>query len=157
MGSMATDIADALAAGISAYTFSAPYQSVQAVRRYVPDDDSTDVRSLKISVVPGPVQTEKTSRAQDLFTHDVAIVVVKGVDGSNAAIDALMKLCEEIIDAVRSGLLDMPTLPENALYFASSMETTFDRDSLNNHRLFMAQLMVTFRVPRPFVAAPTGA
>lgn len=156
MASMAAQIADALAAGLSAYTFSAPYQHIAAVRRYVPDYEGSQLRELQVSVVPGPIEAEKVSRGQDLFTHEIAVVVAKHVDGTNGDIDQLTFLGEEIVDAIRSGVLDMPTMPVNALYFASTMQVHFDRDSLTDRRVFMGHIAVTYRVPRPHVAAPTG-
>jgi len=153
--SIGIEISDALAAGISSYEFSAPYASVNADRRYVPDDDGTAVRSLQVSVVPGPVETERSSRGQDLFTHEIMVVIAKSVDGSNAEVDALTNLAEEIVDAIRSDLLVMPTMPANAKYFGAAMQTTFDRDSLMDRRVFLAQINVTYRVPRDHLT-PTG-
>lgn len=155
MSATAIEICDALAAGITAKAFSSPYASVTAVRRYVPDYEGTDLKNLKISVVPGGVETERSARGQDLFTHEILVVLAKLVDGSNTQIDALTKLAEEILDAIRSDLLTMPTMPANARYFGAMMQTSFDRDSLTDRRVFLAQISVTYRVPRDHVA-PTG-
>ena len=157
MASLASQIADALAAGISAHTFSPPFQHVNAARLYVPDYEGVDLRTLKVSVVPGTIDTEKVSRGQDLFTHELAVVIAKHVDGTNAEIDQLCLLGEEIIDAIRSDTLDTPTMPASALYFASNMQVHFDRDALADRRVFMGHIFVTYRVPRPHVDAPTGA
>jgi hypothetical protein len=153
--SVAIEISDALAAGISAYEFSAPYASVDAVRRYLPDYEGPQLRTLQVSVVPGPVETERSSRGQDLFTHEIMVVIAKSVDGSNSDIDELTNLAEEMVDAIRSNLLVMPTMPENAKYFGAAMQTTFDRDSLMDRRVFLAQINVTYRVPRDHLT-PTG-
>lgn len=156
MPSIAVQIADAMAAGLSTATFSAPYASIDATRRYVPDYDATELKDLQVSVVPGPAETEKGARGMDLFTHEIMVVVGKQVDGSNATIDALTLLCEEIIDAIRSETLDYEDMPEDAQYFASGMSVQFDRDSLTDRRIFLAQIDVSFRVPRPKLpAGPT--
>lgn len=150
---IATEIADALAAGLTAATFSEPYDSITASRLYVPDYDGPALKTLKVSVVPGPIESEKSSRGQDIFTHQVMVVVGKSTDGSNGQIDALMTLCEEIIDAIRSGTLSESGMPEDAKYFGSTFQTTFDRDALNDRRIFLAQIDVTYRVPRDHVTA----
>lgn len=153
--SIAVEIADALAAGLSAYTFSAPYSSIDATRRYVPDYEARELASIKVSVVPGPVETERGSRGMDLFTQQVMVVIGKMVDGSNEEIDALTNLGQEIMDAIRSELLTTTGMPETAKYFGCSMEVQFDRDSLTEKRVFLAQIDVTYRVPR-YVLEPQG-
>ena len=153
--SVGVQIADALAAGISMHTFSSPYASVSAKRRYVPDYEGPELRSLQVSVVPGTIESERSSRGQDLFTQEIMVVVAKQTDGSNADVDKLANLCEEIMDAIRSETLSVPTMPENARYFGAAMQTSFDRDSLTDRRVFLAQIAVTYRVPRDHLT-PTG-
>jgi hypothetical protein len=150
---IAIEISDALAAGLSGHVFSAPYSAIDARRRYFADPEGQDLRSLVVSVVPGTVETERSSRGQDLFTHEVMIVLARHVDGTDAAADALMRLCEEIVDAIRSDLLVTPGMPENARYFGAAMATTFDRDALMDRRVFLGQINVTYRVPRDHVTA----
>lgn len=152
---IAVQIADALAAGISMHTFSSPYAAVSAVRRYVPDYEGPELRTLQVSVVPGSTESERSSRGQDLFTQEIMVVVAKQTDGSNADVDKLTNLCEEIMDAIRSETLSVPTMPENARYFGAAMQTSFDRDSLTDLRVFLAQIAVTYRVPRDHLT-PTG-
>jgi len=152
---VAIEISDALAAGLAAYEFSAPYASIPAKRVYVPDYEGPELRTLKVSVVPATVETERSSRGQDLFTHEVMVVVARMVDGSNQEIDELANLCQEIVDAIRSDLLVMPSMPANAHYFGAAMQTTFDRDSLTDRRVFLSQIAVTYRVPRDHLT-PTG-
>jgi hypothetical protein len=149
--SIATEIADALADGLSAATFSGPYYSITATRGYVPDYNGPALKALKVSVVPGPVEVEKSARGQDLFMHSIMVCIGKNTDGSNEQIDCLMTLCEEIVDAIRSGTLETNGMPENAQYFASNFQTTFDRDALNDRSIFLAQIEVTYRVPRDHV------
>jgi hypothetical protein len=146
--SIAVQIADSLAAALSAYPLSMP---VAASRKYVPDYDGTELQSLRVAVVPGPIETERVARGQDLFTHSVMVMIGKATDGSNEQIDPLMQLCEEIMDAIRSGTLGTAGMPDNAKYFGSTFDATFDRDNLNDRRMFLAQIGVTYRVPREHV------
>lgn len=145
---IAIQIADALADGLTNHTFSAPYESIVAKRLYVPDYEGPDLRTLKVSVVPGTIESERSARGQDLFTHEIVVVIGKLVDGSNAEVDELANLAEEIVDAIRSELLTLPGMPESARYFGAAMQTTFDRDALTDRRVFLAQIGVTYRVPR---------
>ena len=149
--SIATEIADALADGLSAYTFSVPYADITATRLYVPDYDGPALKTLKVSVVPGPVEVERSARGQDLFLHSIMVCIGKSTDGTNGQIDDLMTLCEEIVDAIRSETLDTAGMPQDAKYFSSTFQTTFDKDALNDRRIFLAQIEVTYRVPRDHV------
>lgn len=142
---IAIEIADALARGLSSRPFS---MRVPAARRYVPDYDRHELQELRVSVVPGPAETERVSRAQDLFAHTVTVVVAKATDGTNDQVDPLMQLCEEIIDAIRDGSLGSATMPADAQYYSSTFETLFDRDAMSDHRVFVGQIQVTYRVAR---------
>jgi hypothetical protein len=143
--SIAVEIADSLAAALTSHTFSVPFV---ASRKYVPDYDRPDLEELRVSVVPGPAETERVSRGQDLFTHSIMVIVAKATDGSNGQVDPLMQLCEEIIDVIRGNTISAMMMPEEAKYFSSSFQTMFDRDTLGDHRVFTAQIEVTYRVPR---------
>lgn len=144
----AAQIADALAAGLASYTFSPPYASINPVRRYVPDYEIAELGSLHVSVVPGPVTTEKTARGSDLFQHQIAVVLARQTDGSNADLDALGQLAEEILDAIRSEALDTPTMPPMCRYLSAEMETSLDRDAMTDRRVYLAQLAITYHLPR---------
>lgn len=146
--SIAIQIADSLAAALSAHAFSLP---VSAQRRYVPDNEGPDLQTLRVTVVPGPIETERVARSQDLFTHSVMVMVGKATDGSNEQLDPLMQLCEEMVDSIRSGTIGTAGMPANARYFGSTFDATFDRDTLNNRQIFLAQIGVTYRVPREHV------
>lgn len=149
--SIATEIADVLAYGLNLHTFSEPYDEITATRVYVPDYDGPALKTLKVSVVPGPIEIEKSARGQDLFLHSIMVCVGKSTDGTNEQIDDLMTLCEEIVDAIRSETLYTIGMPADAQYFSSNFQTTFDRDALNDRRIFLAQIEVTYRVPRDHV------
>lgn len=144
----AAQIADALAAGLAAHAWSHPYATIEPVRRYVPDYDAVELARLHVSVVPGAITTQKTARGSDLFEHQVAVVLAKQTDGTNADLDALANLAEEILDAIRSEALATPTMPPLCRYISAEMETTLDRDAMTDRRVFLAQLVVTYHLPR---------
>jgi hypothetical protein len=148
----AAQIADALAAGLAGYEFSPPFATIAPVRRYVPDYDVADLGPLHVSVVPGPITTEKTARGSDLFQHQIAVVLAKQTDGTNADLDALATLAEEILDAIRSDVLTTPAMPDQARYLSAEMETSLDRDAMTDRRVFLAQIAITYHLPRPKLA-----
>lgn len=142
-------IADALAAGLSAYSFSSPYADITATRRYVADDDALALKNVKVSVVPGPTVTERGARGSDDYRHQLAVIIAKQTAGTNAELDALGVLAEEILDAIRSDLITYgPTMPENARYLGAEMETVLDRDSIADRSLFLTQILCTYHHPR---------
>lgn len=147
---IAVQIADSLAAALSSHSFSIP---VSASRLYVPDYQGHELQTMRVSVVPGPVEAEKSTRGQDLFTHSVMVMVAQATDGSNEQLDPLMHLCEEIIDSIRSGTVSSDGMPQNAKYYGSTFSTVFDRDAINDRRVFIAQIEVSYRVPRDYVVA----
>lgn len=146
-------IADAVAAGLSAYEFSAPYASVAAARRYVPDYEATELAELKVSVVPGQIDVEKATRLSDLFTHEIAVVLGQQTDGSNDEIDALTGLGEEMLDAIRSNALTTPGMPDGVMFYSATMQQHFDRDAMSGRRVFLGQITVQYRVPRGHLQA----
>ena len=150
---VAVGIADAVAAGLSSYQFSAPYAAVSAVRRYVPDYEATELAELKVSVVPGQIDVEKATRLSDLFTHEIAVVLGKQTDGSNEEIDALTHLGEEMMDAIRSDVLATTGMPEGVMFYSASMQQHFDRDAMSGRRVFLGQIVVQYRVPRGHLQA----
>lgn len=150
----AAQIADALADGLANYTFSAPYASIRPARRYVPDYDVAELARLHVSIVPGPITTEKTARGSDLFQHQIAVVLAKQTDGTNGDLDALANLAEEIIDAIRSDALETPAMPELCRYLSAEIETTLDRDAMTDRRVFLSQIVVTYHLPRAKLETP---
>lgn len=150
---VAVEIADAVAAGISAHEFSAPYASISAVRRYVPDYEAVELAQLKVSVVPGQIDVEKATRLSDLFTHEIAVVLGKQTDGTNEEVDALTRLGEEVMDAIRSGVLVTTGMPENVMFYSATMQQHFDRDAMSGQRVYLGQILVQYRVPRGHLQA----
>lgn len=149
MPSAAAQIAEALATGLAAYTFSSPYASIPAQRRYVPDYELADLSTLKVSVVPGPITTERSARGHDLFVHQIGVCLAKQTSGTNADVDALAFLADEIVDAIRSNALTTGTMPEGCRYVAAELETTYERDAMVDRRVFFCQINVTYHAPRP--------
>jgi hypothetical protein len=147
MASIAVQLADALAAGLNSHAFYAPYASLGAVRRYVPDADGASLDTLTVSVVPGPYEIDHTqARGFDLFSHSTYVVLAKHVQPDE--LDGLMQLQQQVADVVRSKILVMPSMPSGAVWWSVAVQTSFDRDALTDRRLFLSQIEVVYRVPR---------
>jgi len=152
-------IADAIVAGLNACYFSAPYSTITAVRRDVPDYDGPELKNLQVSVVC-PREEMEPVRHGDMVTYQTTIVIARHVT-SQADIDNLRRLRQEIVDMIRSGVVAMPGLPEECRFVRASTETAFDRDALSDRRVMLASVAVEHRLLRGWVAAitppaPTG-
>lgn len=148
MSSIAVAIADSLASAITSAGFTTGSGQVVATRRYVPDYQLSELKSVRVSVFPGSIETERVSRAADLFSHDTIIGIAKLTNGENADADEVMELAEDILDAVRTKTLVYQSMPDEVQFFSASVQSSFDPDSLNDRRVFLAQIVVTFRVAR---------
>ncbi len=92
---LATDIADAVAAELAGGTFSQP---IDPLRRVLPEYELSDLKDLRVTVVPASIQIEGTSRA--LSQHDVRIDI--GIQKKlGKTIDAeVAQLCELVDEVV---------------------------------------------------------
>lgn len=137
-------IADAVAAHINAGTFSRP---VSAERMYQPAFTLEDLADLRVSVVPRTVGIAAATRDSSLFECVVDVGVQKKLpaEGTDAEIDALLDLVEEITDHLR--LSRLPDAPE-AAWAGIAHEPVVSSESLEQHRVFTSVLSVTYRVRR---------
>lgn len=137
-------IADAVVAHINAGTFSQP---VSAVRMYQPAFTLEDLADLHVSVVPRTTAIAAASRDSSVFECVIDVGVQKKLpaDSTDAAIDALLDLVEEITDHLR--LKRLPGAPE-AAWAGIAHEPVVAGESLEQHRVFTSVLSVTYRVRR---------
>jgi len=95
-----TDIADAIAADLNAETFSVDFT---AVRTCLPSFDLTDLADLQVCVVPVAKSSTRASRGSWEDGHEIHVgVQQKLTNVTNAVIDPLMELVEEIEDFLRA-------------------------------------------------------
>lgn len=140
-------IGQQLAAAMSGYTWPGNIETIQAVWRRRPDYDLEDLGTLKVSVVPGPVQLNsrmQQPRGADFFELTVGIVVAKHVGGEQE-IEDIEDLNQAIIDAVRSGRLSLEGL-EAASWLEIAQPVPFDQEVLVNRNVFLSQIEVTYAV-----------
>jgi len=96
--STATDIADALAEGLEAYTFDTITPVVE--RKNWPSYDIEDMDDARVAVMPATIETSRADRTH--WQYDYGIVVFVGRHSPTEALaDETMELAEEMVDAIR--------------------------------------------------------
>lgn len=139
-------IADSLAKSLTAHTFPGVISRIQAVRKLVPDFQGENVTALRVSVVPGPCEVSNHTHGADLFEMETLVVVAKRID-DDSEIDDLIDLRSNIVDAIRSKSLppSTPAMPDGTVWQGITNQVTFDRDQITGHRVFVADVTVTYR------------
>ena len=139
-------VANELAAALTAYSWPGDIPAISAAFRRVPDYSVEDLGTLKVSVVPGPVQIRTATRSDDMFDVSVGIVLAKLLS-SEADIADLEDLNMAIIDAIRSEKITLQNLPSGADWSTIELPVPYDRESLTERNVFLSQLEITFQVP----------
>jgi len=141
-------IGQKLAEAMSAYSWPGSIASIEAVWRRKPDYGIEDLGTLKVSVVPGPVQMNARSqqpRGCDFFELTVGIVLAKSVT-TEQEIQDLEDLNQAIMDVIRSELLTLEDL-EAADWVEIGQPVPYDADELQHKNVFLSQIEVTYTVP----------
>jgi hypothetical protein len=150
--SIDVEVADALAAGISAKVWSGLYATVTARRLFVPDYTMEDLSSLKVSVVPGSIEIMNAVRGADMFDLDIHVILAKHLDKDSEA-DDLVDLRTQIVDAIRSGTVATPGMPDGVKWMSIAYGQTFDMDALTKERTFTSNIAVAYKVALSKVTA----
>ena len=140
--SIAVDIADAVVATLNAASFSRP---VTAERAYLPRYELSEMRDLRVTVVPKQMATTTASRgaASRDVTLDVA-VQQKLAPGSSERDqnDELMVLSEQIAEHLRTAtLVGQP----GAKWVRSEHTAIYAPEHLEQMRQFTSVVSVTYR------------
>jgi hypothetical protein len=152
------NLAKQLATALSAFTWgSVPGGVITAAMQRKPDYGLEDLGMLRVSVVPGPYTMKTETKGMEVADVTTGIVVAKHV-GSEAEIDALEDLCQEIVDAIRSDYIKPAGLPEDSDWTEVSNPLPYDPELLEARNVFMAQIAVQWEVPvdKWVPASPTG-
>jgi len=147
-------IADSLAGSLTAATFPGTISDITAVRTYVPDYTTEELSNLKVSVVPGGTEVTPHTHGADLFELEIHVVIGKRID-TDADIDDLNELRTNIVDAIRSRTLpaSTPPMPTGVAWMNCSNATTYERDQLTGSRVFLGDIVVTYRYANAKVTA----
>lgn len=144
-----------LAEAMSDYSWPGTITTIAAAWRRKPDYDLSDLGTLKVSVVPGPVainQRQQAPRGCDFFELTVGIVIAKHV-GSEQEIQDIEDLNQAIMDAIRSELLPLEGL-EAADWLDIGQPVPYDAETLQERNVFMSQIEVTYAVPLNKLSPP---
>jgi hypothetical protein len=142
MAAVILDLADAVVAQLNAATLS---QSFTAERLYAPLEDLETLSALKVTVVPRALSTRPLSRGKDGFDYQIDIGVQQKTDLSEAMLDGLMLLVEEIVDLFRPGrLTTYPTAP----IIDVANQPIWAADHLNEKHVFTSVITLTVKVWR---------
>jgi DNA-binding XRE family transcriptional regulator len=136
-----TQVAEAVAAELSAATFSQP---IAVARAYLPRVELADLKTLRVTVVPSGIIVATASRGQT--QRDVAIDVAvqkKLGQEQNEALDPLLALAEEIAEHFRGKRLD--SFPD-AAWVKTEFKPIYAPEHIEQLRTFTSVLTLTFRV-----------
>jgi len=136
------DIADSIVAQLNGGSFGQP---LTAERHYQPKFDLSEMTELKVSVVPRSLASKTLDRNRDTFDYLIDVAVQKKTDMSQASLDALMTLVEEIADHFRTQPL--ASYP-NARCTDVKNEPVYSLEHLDEFRQFTSVITLTYRVWR---------
>ncbi len=138
---LAIDIADAVAAELAGGSFSQP---IDPLRRVLPEYELSDLKDLRVTVVPASIQIEGASRA--LSQHDVRIdigIQKKLGKDLDAEVAQLCELVDEIAEFLKRRRLQGAA---DAVWVKTANEPIYAADHLSEQRLFTSVLAVTYRM-----------
>ena len=140
MSAKIVQIADQVATELNTATFSQPFT---AARLFLPLFELKDLETLRVSVVPRSIGTSIHTRKQTQNDYGVDIGIQKRVDNSDAAVDPLLFLVEEIAEFFKFQRLAGAT---NAVWISTENDPVYAADHRETLRVFTSVLTLTFRV-----------
>jgi hypothetical protein len=151
------NLAKQLAEALSAYTWgSVPGGTLDVKMQRKPDYSLEDLGYLRVSVVPGAYTMKTETRGMEVADATIGIVVAQHV-GSDAEIEALEDICQEIVDAIRSDHIKPTGLPAFTDWTEVGIPLPYDPELLEARNVFMAQIATQWDVPVDKWPRPTGA
>lgn len=97
-----SSIADAVVALLLAAPFGTFTPAITPVRTWLVDFDLKDLGTLRVSVVPGPLNADLADRGRDENgQYTVDVVVQQKTDASDSQVDAVIGTAEQIFDYLR--------------------------------------------------------
>jgi len=136
------DIADAVVAQLNGGSFGQP---IAAERHYQPKFELPEMTTLRVSVVPHGLSSKTLDRNRDTFDYLIDVAVQQKTDMSQASLDALMNLVEEVADHFRTQPL--ASYP-NARCTEVKNEPAYSQQHMDEFRQFTSLITLTFKVWR---------
>jgi len=141
--SLATDIADAVAAELNAADPSTFSQDLTAERKVLPSFDLPDLAELKVCVVPKAVTITGATRAACQYEIAVDIGIQKKLGRDlDTEVASLGTLADEIADYLRRRPL---AAAPYAAWASIANEPVYAPEHLAEQRVFTSVLTVTYR------------
>ncbi len=135
--------ADAVVAALNAAALSLPFT---AERHYQPVFDLSEMKDLRVTVVPRGVDVFQTARGKGTFDYKVDVAVQKKFEKGDAAeLDPLMELAGEIAELFRAKRLD--AFPK-AAWVKTEHAPVCAQEHMQELRQFTSVMTLTFRVAR---------
>ena len=149
--SLATDIADAVTAGLNSAAPGSFGEAFVAQRRVLPVYELEQLADLKVTVVPKSVEITGSTRAASQYEITIDIGVQRklsvGSGDPDTEVDALGALVDQIAAYLRQRPL--AALPGAGAPWVSWVSMTNDPvyapEHLHEHRVFTSVLSVTYR------------
>lgn len=148
--SLDVQIADAVAAGISAAVYSVPHATIEAIAEDEPDYDGVDARQLRCSVICVGSSISPHSRFAHLIDYQAGVILARHVT-TQAERNALRLLRQEVADVIRSAHF---TLPDGVKFMTIETGDVYLQDALTSRNLFQAKIMAQYSVVRDKLAPP---
>jgi hypothetical protein len=143
------DIADALAASLALYEFTAVADQPVVDRRNWPSYDVDDLKIPVIAVNPGGIQAQRVSRPST-FEYDYELVVFLGRHTpTEAQADAMLDMAEELMDVIRQHDWDEAATWPTGVTSPMTVEIELNPDeALQDRNVWRAILTVSYKVHR---------
>ena len=146
--SVLRDIADALADGLDAETFTAVTTQPAVQRVNWPDYTVEDMADPVIAVMPGTVTIERVDRTHHQYDYQSAVFVGRHTPTDELA-DEMLDLAEEVADVIRAHdwdeALEFPTGVTSPVEVAIEINPD---DALQDRNVWRAVVTATYRVFR---------
>ncbi len=137
--SIATVLAKAVAAELNKHVFSLPFEARMSV---LPSFEPAELETVRVSVVPVSLETERTTRSSVKYTVGVDIGVQRRIQGTKEeTVEAMCSLVDEISDH----LMETPLSECRAAQLVGTInEPLYAAEHLTQKRAFTGVLNVKY-------------
>lgn len=144
--STATEISDALADALTAYTFQTITPIVE--RKNWPSYDIEDMEDARVAVMPATIETTRVNRTEWQYDYGVVIFIGRHAPTEDLA-DETFELAEELVDAIRQHDWDEEILWPTGVTSPMTVEFEVNPDeALQERNVWRAVITATYRVHR---------
>jgi hypothetical protein len=142
---MITEITEAVVTALNTYASGIDPVPFVAIRKYVPQFELADLKTLRVVVVP--ISNESTPATRGKMENDVtvSIGVMKKLEGETESdIDPLVLLAENI--ATFLDKQDLVSGDMKIMWLSSEHKPIYSAQEIQNKKVFTSVIAVTYRV-----------